>query len=124
MKNLVLDFLQSEIDQEHIPGAVIHVSHQGKTLFQEAIGNRVVFPSKEPMQRNTVFDLASLTKVVATLPTILKLMETGKLHLDDKVAYYLSNFKKNGKSDITIKHLITHTSGLPAHYEYFRESLT
>ncbi|MCH1625950.1 serine hydrolase domain-containing protein [Ferdinandcohnia quinoae] len=123
MKQQVLDFLQQEIDQEHIPGAVIHVSYQNNVLFQEAIGNRVVFPKKEEMKRNTIFDLASLTKVVATLPIILKLMEDGKLHLDDKVGYHLPRFETNGKSDITIKQLLTHTSGLPAHYEYFRESL-
>lgn len=124
MERQVLDFLQNEIDQENIPGAVIHISHRGETILQEAIGYRVVYPSKEPMKVNTVFDLASLTKLTATLPMVLKLMETGRLHLDDKVAYFLPEFGKQGKSNITIKHLLTHTSGLAAHYEYFRENLT
>jgi len=124
MNKRILDFLQNEIDQEHIPGAVIHVSCQGETLLQEAVGYRTVYPSKEPMQRNTVFDMASLTKVIATLPMVLKLMEAGIWHLDDKVARFLPDFGRNGKSEITIKHLLTHTSGLAAHYEYFRENLT
>ncbi len=124
MRHQVLEFLQNEIDQNHIPGAVIHVSHQGETLLQEAVGYRAVYPEKEPMKLDTVFDMASLTKVVATLPIVLKLMEAGVWHLDDKVAHFLPDFAKNGKSEITIKHLLTHTSGLAAHYEYFRENLT
>ncbi|WP_254660866.1 serine hydrolase domain-containing protein [Bacillus sp. FJAT-27225] len=124
MERRVLHFLQQEIDEGHIPGAVIHISHQGGTILQKAIGNRVVFPKKEPMQLNTVFDLASLTKVVATLPIVLKLMEEGKWHLDDKVAYFLPEFGKHGKSEITFKNLLTHTSGLAAHYNYFYENLT
>jgi CubicO group peptidase (beta-lactamase class C family) len=124
MKNEVLTFLQKEIDLGHIPGAVIHVSYQNNIVLQEAIGNRVVFPNKEPMQINTIFDLASLTKVVATLPIILMLVESGKLRLDDFVAFHLPEFHQNGKSEITIKHLLTHTSGLPAHRPYFLEGLT
>ncbi|MFT4416254.1 serine hydrolase domain-containing protein [Fredinandcohnia humi] len=124
MKNRVLEFLQQEIDQVHIPGAVIHISYKNETLFQEAIGNRVVFPSKEPMELTTVFDLASLTKVVATLPTVLLLMEAGKLHLDDTISSFLPEFANKGKEQITIKHLLTHSSGLPAHREYFKESLS
>lgn len=123
MKQKVLAFLQQEIEQNHIPGAVIHVSHQNNVVLQEAIGNRIVFPNKEPMEVTTVFDLASLTKVVATLPTVLLLMEAGEIHLDDKVGTFFPEFMKNGKAQITIKHLLTHTSGLPAHREYFRESL-
>ncbi|WP_042459411.1 serine hydrolase domain-containing protein [Neobacillus dielmonensis] len=123
MKEQILDFLQNEVEQEHIPGAVISVSHQGQSLVQEAVGYRAIYPSKEPMQADTVFDLASLTKLVATMPMVLKLMELGKWHLDDKVARFLPEFGKNGKSEITIKHLLTHTSGLASHYEYFRENL-
>ncbi|ALC91434.1 penicillin-binding protein [Bacillus sp. FJAT-18017] len=124
MERRILDFLQDEINQEHIPGAVIHISYQGEMILQKAIGSRVVYPEKQPMQLNTVFDLASLTKVVATLPMILKLIEEGVWRLDDKVAHFLPDFGKHGKADISIKNLLTHTSGLAAHYEYFRENLT
>ncbi|WP_010677292.1 serine hydrolase domain-containing protein [Bacillus timonensis] len=123
MKEKVLPFLQREIDLQHIPGAVIHISYQKETILQEAIGHRVVFPKKEPMKLETIFDLASLTKVVATLPAILLLMEAGKLHLDDKVSYFFPEFARHDKSHITIKHLLTHSSGLKAHQEYFKESL-
>lgn len=119
----MINFLQREIDLEHIPGAVIHVSYEGKTVLQKAIGNRVVFPDKQPMELNTVFDLASLTKVVATLPIILKLLENGLIRLDDRAAFFLPEFEKNGKETITIRHLLTHTSGLPAHIPFHLEAL-
>ncbi|WP_243298863.1 serine hydrolase domain-containing protein [Bacillus litorisediminis] len=124
MKKKVLDFLQKEIELESIPGAVIYVSYQGEAILQEAIGHRTVYPEKHPMEINTVFDLASLTKVVATLPVTLKLLENGQIRLDDRVTYFLPDFGQNGKDQITIRHLLTHTSGLPAHKEYFLESLT
>jgi CubicO group peptidase (beta-lactamase class C family) len=124
MKQEVLDFLQKEIQSNHIPGAVIRVSYQGECVLEEAIGSRVVYPNKEPMAINTVFDVASLTKLVTTLPVILTLVEKGTLHLDDPVSFFLPEFERYGKSTITIKHLLTHTSGLPAHREYFLENLT
>nr|WP_155669052.1 serine hydrolase domain-containing protein [Ornithinibacillus caprae] len=115
--------MQKEINLEHIPGAVVNVSHKGEVILQEAIGNRVVYPEKAPMQLDTVFDLASLTKVIATLPVILKLMDEGEVRLDDRIGYFLPDFAQNGKEKVTIRHLLTHTSGLPAHREYFREEL-
>lgn len=123
MKNEVLSFLQNEIDAEHIPGAVIHVSHQNEVILQESIGNRVVYPNKAPMKLDTVFDLASLTKVVATLPVLLKLIENGHIRLDDQVVNFLPAFGNRNKDKVRIRHLLTHTSGLPSHREFFRESL-
>lgn len=123
MQTKVRSFLQKEIDQEHIPGAVIHISYQNKVILQEAIGNRVCFPTKALMMLDTVFDLASLTKVVATLPTLLKLLENGLIRLDDPVASFVPEFGRHGKETITVRHLLTHTSGLPAHKQYYLESL-
>ncbi|MGE6257769.1 serine hydrolase domain-containing protein [Heyndrickxia sporothermodurans] len=121
MKNKIIHFLQQEIDLEHIPGAVIHISYQGKIILQEAMGHRVLLPEKSPMQIETIFDLASLTKVVATLPVVLKLIETGTFRLDDKVKHFLPHFHTD---EITLRHLLTHTSGLPAHKPFYRESLS
>lgn len=121
MREKVLEFLQQEIDAQHIPGAVIHVSHQGEVLMQNAIGDRSLYPARNPMSIDTVFDIASLTKVVATLPAVLRLLEKGELHLDDPVHYFISDFKGGGKEGITIKHLLTHTSGLPSHRPYHLE---
>lgn len=123
MKKKVLDFLQNEIDLEHIPGAVIHVSYQGKEIMHEAIGHKVVYPEKSEMELDTVFDLASLTKVVATLPAILLLMDRGEIRLDDKVGFFLPDFSLNGKDKITIRHLLTHTSSMAAHRNFYLENL-
>lgn len=124
MMEKVRNFLQEEINLEHIPGAVLSVAYEGEKIVEEAIGNRTVFPEKTPMKINTVFDLASLTKVVATLPSLLKLLEEGHIRLDDPVAYFLPDFKKNGKESITLRHLLTHTSGLPAHKQYYKDNLS
>jgi CubicO group peptidase (beta-lactamase class C family) len=121
MKQEIMAFLQKEIDSLHIPGAVIQVSHHDQTVLQEAIGYREIFPERKPMALDTVFDLASLTKVIATLPAILKLIEYGEIRLDDPVANFFPSFKVKGKEDVTIRHLLTHTSGLRAHRNYFLE---
>lgn len=124
MKEKVLQFLQKEIDLNHIPGAVIQVAHRGEVLLREAVGNRTLHPDEAPMQMDTVFDLASLTKVVATLPAVLKLLDNGLMRLDDSVAHFLPQFSQQGKGDITLRHLLTHTSGLPAHQQFYKEKLT
>ncbi|WP_217589324.1 serine hydrolase domain-containing protein [Lentibacillus saliphilus] len=124
MENKVKQFLQREIDNLHIPGAVIRVVYNGEDILNEVIGYRAVYPEKKPMQHNTVFDIASLTKIVATLPSVLKLLDEGEFRLDDPVGFFLPQFKHNNKSDISVRHLLTHTSGLPAHKPFFREQLS
>jgi uncharacterized protein YbbC (DUF1343 family)/CubicO group peptidase (beta-lactamase class C family) len=94
-----------------IPGAVLVVGHDGKIVHRKAYGSRVLVPAREPMTLDTVFDIASLTKVVATTPALMKLFEQGKLRIDDPVTAYLPEFQ-GGKSDITVRDLMTHFSGL------------
>ncbi|HEX5432260.1 MAG TPA: exo-beta-N-acetylmuramidase NamZ domain-containing protein [Bryobacteraceae bacterium] len=95
-----------------IPGAVLVIGHDGKIVHRKAYGERSLVPSREPMTVDTIFDIASLTKVVATTPCIMKLVEQGKIRLIDPVTVYLPEFQ-DGKSDITIRDLMTHFSGLP-----------
>ena len=104
--------LQSAVDHAEIPGAVLLVQHRGKLVYEKAVGMRALMPVREPMTTDTIFDIASLTKVVATAPAVMKLIEEGKLRLDDPVARYLPEFAPNGKDQITIRMLLTHTSGL------------
>jgi uncharacterized protein YbbC (DUF1343 family)/CubicO group peptidase (beta-lactamase class C family) len=87
------------------------VGHSGHVIYRKAYGNRSLVPEQQPMAVDTIFDAASLTKVVATTPSIMKLFEQGKLRLDDPVTKYLPEFQ-NGKSDITVRNLMTHFSGL------------
>ena len=109
----VLDsILQSAVDHDEVPGAVLVVSHRGRVVYEKAAGQRSLIPAREPMTADTVFDLASLTKVVATAPAVMKLVEEGKLRLDDPVAHYLPAFSSNGKDQVTVRMLLTHSGGL------------
>ena len=94
-----------------IPGAVVVIGHQGQVVFHKAYGSRALVPSVEPMTEDTIFDAASLTKVVATTSALMKLFEAGKLRINDRVTQYLPEFQ-GGKSDITVRDLMTHFSGL------------
>ena len=103
--------IQEAIGEGRIPGAVLVVSHKGRVVHSKAYGNRAVAPRREPMTVDTIFDCASLTKVVATTPSLMKLHQEGRFRLNDRVTDYLPEFQ-DGKSEITIRHLLTHFSGL------------
>ncbi len=99
------------IREDQIPGAVLMVGHRGKVVHFKAYGCRALVPRREAMTVNTIFDAASLTKVVATAPAMMRLFEQGKVRLNDPVTKYLPEFQ-GGKSDITVRNLLTHFSGL------------
>src|SRR5690349_5450331 len=101
------------IEQQQCPGAVVLVGHHGRVVYTKAYGMRSLEPTRERMTLNTIFDVASLTKVVATTPSILRMLELGQIRLNDTVATYLPEFAQNGKQDVTIRQLLTHYSGLP-----------
>jgi uncharacterized protein YbbC (DUF1343 family)/CubicO group peptidase (beta-lactamase class C family) len=102
------------IEQGRLPGAVVLVARLGKVAFRKAYGLRSKQPTEVPMTVDTVFDLASLTKPVATATSVMILLERGKLALTDKVSRHLPEFGQNGKEGITIEQLLLHTSGLIA----------
>jgi uncharacterized protein YbbC (DUF1343 family)/CubicO group peptidase (beta-lactamase class C family) len=104
--------VQEAIAERQLPGAVVLVGRGNDVVYREAIGNRAVVPAVEPMTFDTIFDLASLTKVVATTPAIMLLLEQGRIGLDDAVAQYIPEFGKYGKQRISIRHMLTHVSGL------------
>ena len=95
-----------------LPGAVLVVGHDGRVIYRKAYGNRALEPTREAMTLDTVFDLASLTKVIATTTAVMQLVEQGKVRMNDPVAKYLPEFSQNGKDDITVRQLLTHYSGL------------
>jgi CubicO group peptidase (beta-lactamase class C family) len=107
--------VESEIEKGHLPGAVVLVGCGEATLYFKAFGDRAIEPSREPMHPDTVFDLASLSKPVGTATSILILRDRNLIRLDDKVSQYLPAFACNGKEDVRIEHLLTHSSGLPAY---------
>lgn len=95
-----------------MPGCVVLVGYDGKIVHRKAYGKRRVEPAPEEMTLDTVFDLASLTKPIATATSIHKLVEQGRIDLDAPVAKYIPPFAENGKEKITVRHLMLHTSGL------------
>ena len=103
--------LDEAVTAGQLPGAVCLVSHQGRIVHQSVHGSRALVPAVEPMTADTIFDAASLTKVVATTASIMKLVEQGRIRLNDKVTTYLPAYQ-GGKSDITVRLLLTHFSGL------------
>ena len=116
---ILLDSLiQGAIEKEEIPGAAILVARKGKIVIRKAFGFSQLIPEKKPMNVNQIFDLASITKPVATATSIMKLVERGHIRLWDKVNQYIPEFSpffdENGKkeTDARIWHLLTHTSGL------------
>jgi CubicO group peptidase (beta-lactamase class C family) len=104
-----------EIEAGHLPGAVVLVGRGNTVLYHKAFGLEVAEPFREPMQKDTVFDMASLTKPIATATAVMILVDRGKIDVNDYVSKYLPAFACNGKEQARIRHLLTHTSGLPAY---------
>jgi CubicO group peptidase (beta-lactamase class C family) len=105
------DAISQAIAQKQLPGAVLVVGHNGRVIYRKAYGNRAEVPAVEPMTLDTIFDIASLTKIVATTSSLMRLFEEGKFRLDDRITQYIPEFQ-GGRSEITIRNLFTHFSGL------------
>lgn len=103
--------IEAAVAKGEIPGAVCIVGYKDRIVHRKAYGQRSLTPTREAMTVDTIFDAASLTKVIATTSSILRLIEDGKVRLGDRVTVYLPEFQ-GGKSEITVRHLITHYSGL------------
>jgi len=110
--NQIQPVVEQAIRDRKLPGAVVLIGRGDEVVYQKAIGNRAVEPSVEPMTADTIFDVASVTKVVATTTSVMKLMEEGRIRLTDRVSSFISGFERHNKTDITVRHLLTHTSGL------------
>lgn len=99
------------IKDKKLPGAVVLVGHKGKIVYRKAFGNRSLVPNLEPMTVDTIFDVASLTKPVATATSIMILVEQGKLRLSDTIGMYIPDIDDANAKKVTILQLLTHTSG-------------
>ncbi len=111
--SVVDTIVESSIQKGEIPGAVLLVGHDGQVVYRKAYGMRSLEPVRATMTMDTIFDIASLTKVVATTTAIMQLVEKGQVRLNDPVVKYLPEFGQNDKGDITVRDLLTHYSGLP-----------
>jgi len=104
------------VARQGVPGAVLLVGRRGAVALRKVYGHAVLRPAPVPMTVNTIFDLASLTKPVATATSVMQLVEQGRVELDAPVARYLPPFERAGgdRARITVRHLLTHAGGLPA----------
>lgn len=104
--------LRNHVDQGHLPGGIIWIERRGEA-HQVVYGWKSLQPRLQPLELGAVFDVASLTKVVATTPAILQLAERGRIDLDAPVERYVPEFAGEGREAVTVRSLLTHTSGLP-----------
>jgi uncharacterized protein YbbC (DUF1343 family) len=111
------------IERGETPGAVVLVARNGRAVWRKAYGMRAVVPSRESMTADTIFDIASLTKIVATATSIMILIERGQVRLSDSVTDYIPELKGEGRERITIEMLLTHRAGFPADFD-LREKWT
>lgn len=107
--------VESAIAAKELPGAVVLVGHRGRVVYRKAFGHRALLPAPEPMTADTIFDVASLTKAVATAPSVMILVEEGKIRLGDPVTRYIPEFAPAGgdRAKVTVEHLLLHRAGFP-----------
>jgi serine-type D-Ala-D-Ala carboxypeptidase len=110
----ITSFLQSRIAAGDFPSAVYAIAENGHSVFADAMGDAAREPEKHPATFETIYDLASLTKPLVTGLLCARMIESGDLSLADPVSKYLAEFNRDDKRNITIRQLVTHTSGLPA----------
>jgi uncharacterized protein YbbC (DUF1343 family)/CubicO group peptidase (beta-lactamase class C family) len=111
------------IERKEVPGAVVLAARKGRVVWRKAYGSRAVEPQREPMTADTVFDAASLTKVVATATSVMILVERGLVRLNDPVSRFIPELKDEGRERITVEHLLTHRSGYAPDFD-LREQWT
>lgn len=118
---MLSSMVREEVDNHNIPGAVVAVGIGSETIYLESFGyaensNEI----SRRMNADTIFDLASLTKVVATLPAVLTLVDNGQIRLNDSIAHFIPEFADPLKSSVTVRHLLTHSAGLAADRPYYK----
>lgn len=113
--------IEEGIGRSVFPGAVLLVAVSGELRYLKAFGKRILTPHAAPMGRDTIFDVASLTKVFATTPAVMKLVDEGRLGLDQDLSGVIPPEELGEKGHLTPRLLLTHSSGLPAHRPFYRD---
>ena len=115
--------MDAAVERGVFPGVVILVNVGGEVVFYRAAGMRALEPERSPMRVDTIFDLASLTKPLATSMAMMMMVKERKIALDDRVTRFFHNFGVHGKTHITFRHLLANSSGLPAWRPYYKDIL-
>ena len=113
--------LEAAVNAGAFPGAVLLVGRGGQVEYHGAVGYRSLEPTRTPMHPDTVFDLSSLTKPLATATAFLQLVEQGRVAFDDRLTRFFPNFGVHGKTQVTFRHLLAHCSGLAAWHPFYKE---
>ena len=111
--------IDSAIENRIFPGAQVAVVNRGKLIASRGFGRHTYDNSSPPVKQESIYDIASLTKVLSATPITMKLIAQKKLSLEHTVQQFYPQFTGNGKEDVTIRHLLTHSSGLPGYYQFF-----
>lgn len=119
--NQIDGLVEKAIADKKMPGAVVLIGHKGKIVYRKAFGNRALVPNVEKMTVDTIFDLASLTKVVATTTSIMKLVEDGKIRLNDTIGDFIPEVEDKDVKKVTIQQLLTHTGGFRPDFDLREE---
>jgi CubicO group peptidase (beta-lactamase class C family) len=114
-------YLNTAIGDSTFPGCAISIGYRGKLIFEQSFGHFTYDLLSSKVEVNSIFDLASVTKVVATTTTAMILYDQGRLNLDQKVIEILPEFNGGEKNKVTIRHILTHTSGLPGWIRFYLE---
>ncbi len=114
--------IESSLNEKLFPGIEVMLFQKQTILFHQVYGNKQTRPDHEKLAINSIFDIASMTKPIITASLIMLLLEQGKLNLDDNISEFFPSFLEEDKKQITIKHLLTHTSGLPAWHNLYENS--
>ncbi len=115
--------MEEAVTSRVFPGAVLLVNKEGQVVYHRAFGHRSLEPEISPLHEETIYDLSSLTKPLATAAAFLFLVRDRKLGLDDRVTRIFHNFGVHGKVHVTFRHLLAHSSGLPAWRPYYKDVL-
>jgi uncharacterized protein YbbC (DUF1343 family)/CubicO group peptidase (beta-lactamase class C family) len=113
----IAPLVEAAIQAKKIPGAVVLIGHEGHVVYRKALGESSLVPERRAMTTDTIFDMASMTKVMATTTAVMQLVEQGKIVLSAPVSDYWPDFQQNGKELVTVRELMTHFSGLPPDLE-------
>lgn len=115
--NQIDALVTKDIADKKFPGAVVVIGHKGKIVYRKAFGNRALVPNVEKMTIDTIFDIASLTKVVATTTSIMMLVERGQIRLNDTIGKFIPEIEDENVKKITIQQLMTHVSGFAPDFD-------
>jgi CubicO group peptidase (beta-lactamase class C family) len=113
--------IETAVGRGAFPGAVLLVNRGAEVVYHRALGYRSLEPERTPMHPDTIFDLSSLTKPLATAAAFLCLASDGRVRLEDRVTRFFPDFGVHGKTHVEFRHLLAHCSGLPAWRPYYRE---